>query len=76
MRRYAPLPLLATLALVFASWAAAAPPRPEPHPSAKGRSITWVPYTYAVPDTTGRFLMRCSVPVSGKRRCWVVGAAP
>jgi hypothetical protein len=65
--------LLCLVALAVASPARAGdPPRPLPHPSATGEKITWVPYTWERRFANG-WVLRCYVPVKGKRRCELIG---
>jgi hypothetical protein len=61
------------LALALARPAQAGdPPRPLPHPSAKGKKVTWVAYTWERRFANG-WLLRCYVPAEGKRRCELIG---
>jgi len=59
-----------TLAVCSTQPAQAEPPKPQPHPSAKGKRITWVSYVWEREGPNWTF--RCYVPTSGKQQCQLI----
>jgi len=59
-----------TLAVCPTQPAQAEPPKPQPHPSAKGKRITWVSYVWEREGPNWTF--RCYVPTSGKQQCQLI----
>lgn len=70
--------ILATLASIIALAATAAPPGPDPAPTARPGPINWWSYHVDSPlfDENGHRIrgikQRCYVPAKGKRRCVLV----